>query len=369
MQFIDLQAQYQVYREEINTAIQGVLDSSRYVNGPQVAALEEALARFVGVRHAVGFSSGTDSLRATLLAWGIGPGDEVITTPFTFVATAEVIAILGARPVFVDVEPETLNLDPTGLEQAITPRTRAIIPVSLYGQCANMPAIHAIAQKHGLHCLEDACQSLGASCHGQRSGSLTEAAAVSFFPAKPLGCYGDGGMVFTDDADLAGKLRMVREHGQVARYRHAMPGMNGRLDSIQAAILLAKLPHFEKEIDLRQQVARYYTERLAGRVRLPVIRPGHVSVFSQFTILVDNREQVIRACEAAGVPTAVHYPIPLHHQPVFATGPLALGYAENDFPVAVRAAREVLSLPMHPFLTSDQQDLVVQTVLQAVAGR
>ncbi|MBF0177869.1 MAG: DegT/DnrJ/EryC1/StrS family aminotransferase [Magnetococcales bacterium] len=366
MQFIDLQAQYQAYRQEIDAAIQGVLDSSRYIHGPQVAALEEALARFVGVRHAVGFSSGTDSLRATLMAWGIGPGDEVITTPFTFVATAEVIALLGARPVFVDVEPDTLNLNPALLEKALTPRTRAIVPVSLYGQCADMAAINAVAQRHGLHCLEDACQSLGASCHGRRSGALSEAAAVSFFPAKPLGCYGDGGMVFTDDADLAGKLRMVREHGQVARYRHAMVGMNGRLDSIQAAILLAKLPHFEAEIAKRQQVASYYMQRLAGVVRLPVIRPGHVSVFSQFTIRVAHREQVVKACEAAGIPTAIHYPIPLHHQPVFASGPHALGYGPADLPVATQAAQEVLSLPMHPFLTTDQQDRVVEVVKKNV---
>ncbi|MBF0310122.1 MAG: DegT/DnrJ/EryC1/StrS family aminotransferase [Magnetococcales bacterium] len=367
MQFIDLRAQYQAYREAIDAAIREVVESAQFINGPQVKSLEQALAAYVGTEQAVGFSSGTDSLRAVLMAWGIGPGDEVVTTPFTFIATSEVIVAQGAKPVFVDVEEDTLNIDPARIEAAITPRTRAILPVSLFGQCADLHAINAIAARHGLHVMEDACQSLGATSHGQYSGSLCQAGATSFFPAKTLGCYGDGGMVFTSDAALAEKLRIIREHGQAARYRHAMVGINGRLDTLQAAILLAKLPHFEAEIASRQEVAQRYMAGLAGKVRLPNIRPYNRSVFSQFTIRVPNRDQVAERLKQAGIPTAVHYPVPLHRQPVFTDLEQDLGYGEEAFPVASQAAREVLSLPMHPFLTAAQQEEVVQAVVAAVS--
>ncbi|MEO5363141.1 MAG: DegT/DnrJ/EryC1/StrS family aminotransferase [Magnetococcus sp. DMHC-8] len=363
MHFIDLQAQYQAYRDSMDAAIREVMQSAQFINGPQVARLETELARFVGVRHAVGFASGTDSLLAVLMAWGIGPGTEVITTPFTFIATAEVIALLGATPVFVDVDPDTLNLDPAGLEPAITPRTRAIIPVGLYGQCADLDAINAVADRHGLLCMEDGCQSFGATYRGRRSCGLSAAGVTSFFPAKPLGCCGDGGMAFTDDETLAGRLRVIREHGQVARYQHAMPGFNGRLDTLQAAILLAKLPHFEAEIAARQRVADYYRTRLAGRVRLPVVRPDCLSVYAQFTIRTPHREAVQRHLTAEGIPTAIHYPAPLHQQPVFA----GLGYRAEAFPVSSQAAREVLSLPMHPFLTTDEQDRVVDALLAVLS--
>ena len=363
MQFIDLQVQYRAYQKEIDAAIYAVLASSQYINGPQVTKLEQALAAYVGVSFAVGFSSGTSSLTAVLMAWEIGPGDEVITTPFSFIATAEVIAVLGARPVFVDVEPDTLNLDPTRLEAAITSRTRAILPVSLYGQCADYDAINAIAHRHGLPCLEDGCQSFGATYRGRRSCALTTAAATSFFPAKPLGCYGDGGMAFTNDENLAQRLRILREHGQAARYRHAMVGINGRLDTIQAAILLAKLPHFEAELTARQAVAGYYRQRLQGKVRLPEIRPENRSVFSQFTVRVPERDRACEHLTAAAIPTAIHYPVSLHRQPVFAD----LGHRDNDFPVAAQAAREVLSLPMHPFLKPAQQDHVADALIQAVS--
>ncbi|MBF0161520.1 MAG: DegT/DnrJ/EryC1/StrS family aminotransferase [Magnetococcales bacterium] len=363
MRFIDLQTQYQTYKTAIDTAMQEVLDSALFVNGPQVAQLEEALARFVGVAHGVGFSSGTDSLLAVLMAWGIGPGDEVITTPFTFIATAEVIALLGAKPVFVDLDPDTLNLDVHRLEAAITPRSRAILPVSLYGQCADFDAINAIADRHGLLCLEDGCQSFGALYRGRRSCSLSKAGATSFFPAKPLGCYGDGGMAFTDDAQLAERLRVIREHGQVARYQHALLGINGRLDTLQAAVLLAKLPHFEAEIAARQRVAAYYRSHLQGRVQLPVVAADCLSVYAQFTVRIPQRDAVQRHLTQMGIPTAIHYPAPLHRQGVFAS----LGYPEEAFPVANQAAREVLSLPMHPFLSTTEQDRIIAALLQALA--
>lgn len=362
MRFIDLQTQYHAYRDAIDTAIQTVVESALFINGPQVAQLEAELARFVGVEHAVGFSSGTDSLQAVLMAWGVVPGDEVITTPFTFIATAEVIVLLGAKPVFVDIDPDTLNLDTTQLEAAITPRTRVIMPVSLYGHCADFDTINAIADRHGLLCLEDACQSFGATYQGRRSCGLSHAGVTSFFPAKPLGCFGDGGMVFTNDGALADRLRIIREHGQVARYQHAIVGFNGRLDTLQAAILLAKIPHFEAEIAARQRVASYYRSRLASRVRLPVVSPGNLSVYAQFTIRTPEREAVQRHLTEVGIPTAIHYPAPLHRQAVFA----GLGYPEEAFPVANQAAQEVLSLPMHPFLSTDEQDRVVDALLQVL---
>ncbi|MBF0185653.1 MAG: DegT/DnrJ/EryC1/StrS family aminotransferase [Magnetococcales bacterium] len=360
MQFIDLKAQYHAYRAEMDAAVQEVMHSAQFINGPQVARLEQALAHFVGVAHAVGFSSGTDALLALLMARNIGPGDEVITTPFTFIATAEVIRLVGAKPVFVDVDPDTLNLDPDGVAEAITPRTRALLPVSLYGQCADFARLHRIAEQHGLWCVEDGCQSFGATYRGRRSCGVSDAAATSFFPAKPLGCCGDGGMAFTQDAAVAERLRVIREHGQVARYQHAVLGINGRLDTLQAAILLAKLPHFEAEITARQRVASYYMQRLEGRVRLPVLLPDTQSVFAQFTIRLANRDAVQKALAAQGIPTAVHYPAPLHQQAVFAD----LGYASSAFPHATQAAQEVLSLPMHPFLTTEEQDRVIDALLE-----
>ncbi|MBF0447512.1 MAG: DegT/DnrJ/EryC1/StrS family aminotransferase [Magnetococcales bacterium] len=364
MHFIDLQTQYKTYKSDVDAAIQKVLDSSQYINGPQVMELEEQLADFVGTTFAVGFSSGTESLKATLMAWEIGPGDEVITTPFTFIASAEVVAVLGAKPVFVDVDPNTLNINPALIEAAITTKTKAILPVSLYGQCANILAINAIAKKYNLPVLEDGCQSFGASYDGDRSCGLTTAGATSFFPAKPLGCYGDGGMTFTNNENLANRLRIIREHGQAARYRHSMLGGNGRLDTIQAAILLAKLPYFEQEIESRQQVAKYYMTHLPAGTRPPTIRPGNQSVFSQFTVRIKERDLVQKRMTEKGIPTAVHYPVPLHRQPVFSY----LGYQEGNFPVATKAANEVLSLPMHPFMTPEQQDRVIAALKDSLVA-
>ncbi|MBF0380532.1 MAG: DegT/DnrJ/EryC1/StrS family aminotransferase [Magnetococcales bacterium] len=367
MHFIDLQIQYQKYKKDVDAAIQKVLDSSKYISGPEVHELEQTLADYVGTVHGVGFSSGTESLKATLMAWEIGPGDEVITTPFTFIASGEVIAVIGAKPVFVDVDPNTLNIDPTKIEAAITPNTKAIVPVSLYGQCANLSAINAIAQRHKIPVLEDGCQSFGAVHNEERSCGISSAGATSFFPAKPLGCYGDGGMTFTNDENLANRLRIIREHGQAARYRHAMLGGNGRLDTIQAAVLLAKFPFFEEEIENRQKVANYYLSNLPKEARPPTIRPDNKSVFSQFTIRIKERDKIQRLLSEKKIPTAIHYPVPLHRQPVFAY----LAHKADDFPVAQKAASEVLSLPMHPFMTISQQDQVLDALrksLQEIGG-
>ncbi|ABK46223.1 DegT/DnrJ/EryC1/StrS aminotransferase [Magnetococcus marinus MC-1] len=368
MQFIDLKTQYLAYQAEIDAAMKDVVDTVRFINGPWIGDLERDLAAFVGVKHAIGVSSGTDALLALLMSWGIGPGDEVITTAFTFIATAEVIALVGAKPVFVDIEPDTLNIDPVKVEAAITPNTKLILPVSLYGQCADYVALNAIGAKYGIPVLEDACQSLGSSFQGKRSCALTEAAATSFFPAKPLGCFGDGGMVFTDNDELAEKVRQVKDHGQSARYQHGFLGINGRLDSIQAAVLGAKLPHFQDEIDARQRIANRYIEGLQGHVQTPIIRAGNISVFAQFTVRVANRDAVQKVMGEHGVPTAVHYPIPLPHQPVFKAIRAKSGEAEPCFPESEKAAAEVMSLPMHPFLSEADQDKVVETLIQAVKG-
>ena len=365
MRFIDLQAQYHTYQSAIDAAIAEVVQSTSFINGSQVKELEKRLAEFVGTREAVGVSSGTSALRLALMAWNIGPGDEVITTPFTFFATAEVIGIGGATPVFVDIQPDSFNIDPALIEQAITPRTKAIVPVSLYGQCCDFDAINAIGKKHGIPVLEDACQSFGASWHGKRSCSLTTGAAISFFPSKPLGCYGDGGMFFTDDPELANTVRIMSQHGQTARYQHGLLGINARLDTLQAAILLAKLPHFTEEIAARQHIAQGYAERLGDLpITLPIIKPENESVFAQFTIRVKNRPAVQKSLQESGIPTAVHYPMALHRQPVFAD----MNLGEGSFPHAEQASQEVLSLPMHPFLTSEQLDTVAAAVKVAVSA-
>lgn len=365
MDFIDLKTQYRLLKTRIDARLHAVLDRGSYISGPEVAELEAALAAFVGVRHAIGCASGTDALLMALLAHGVGPGDEVITTPFTFISTGETIALIGARPVFVDIDPQSYNLDPDLLEAAITSRTRAIMPVSLYGQCAEFNAINAIAARHGLPVIEDAAQSFGATYHGRRSCALTPIACTSFYPAKPLGCYGDGGACFTDDDALAEKLRRIRDHGQSARYHHTVIGINGRLDTLQAAVLLEKLAVFPEEILQRQRVADAYSSALAGAgigIAAPLIAPHNTSVWAQFTVRVQNREAVQKAMGAAGVPTAVHYPTPLHLQPAFA----ALGLRPGALPVAESAAQQVMSLPMHPYLVQADIERVVAVLGEAV---
>ncbi len=371
MDFIDLKSQYRRIQPQVEDGIARVLEHGQYVMGPEVRELEAALARYVGTRHCVAVSSGTDALMMSLMALGIGPGDEVITAPFTFFATAEVIALLGATPVFVDIDPRTYNLDPALLEAAISPRTRAIMPVSLYGQCADFDAINAVACAHELPVIEDAAQSFGASYKGRRSGSLSFIAATSFFPSKPLGCYGDGGALFTNDDDIARILGEIRVHGQDRRYHHPRLGLTGRLDSIQAAVLLAKLGIFDSEVEARMRIGARYTELIEEAFRggrsiatPPCVAPGNTCVYAQYTVAVDDREGVEARMKQLGVPTAVHYPLPLHLQPVFA----GLGLPEGSFPHSEAAARRVISLPMHPYLDEDTQRAVVVALQEAVGG-
>ncbi len=364
--FINLGAQQDAIRADLERRLHRVLAHGAYVNGPEVAQLETMLAEYVGVPHCVGVSSGTDALLIAMMALGIGPGDEVITTPFTFIATGEMIAFLGAKPVFVDIEPDTYNLDPAMIETAITARTKAIMPVSLYGQCADMDAINTIACKHGLPVLEDAAQSFGAEYKGRKSCGLSLLGATSFFPSKPLGAYGDGGAVFTMDDALAGRMREIRNHGQDRRYHHPRIGLNGRLDTLQAAVLMAKLPVFDEERCERVRVANRYKQTLAGLpgVVLPYVKPDNTSVFAQFTLQVPDRDAFLDAMKTAGIPTAVHYPVPLHVQPVFSE----LGQGPGTFPVSETVAAHVVSLPMHPYMTISEQDQIIAAVQAALKG-
>lgn len=358
MEFIDLKSQYAIHKQAIDLRIQKVLDHGQYIMGPEVSELEERLAAETGIKHVIGVASGTDALLIAMMALGIRAGDEVITTPFSFIATAETIVLLGAKPVFVDIDPGTLNLDPALLEQAISERTKAIMPVSLYGQCADFGRINEIAGKHDIPVIEDGCQSFGATHRGRKSCSLSTIGCTSFFPSKPLGCYGDGGACFTDDDELAAAMREIRAHGQERRYHHARIGINGRLDTIQAAILLAKLELFPAEIEARQQIGQRYTELLDGSVDTPWIEPFNTSVYAQYTVQVENRETIQQALKEAGIPTAVHYPVPLNRQP-------ALKMNDN-FERSDRASGRVLSLPMHPYLSESDQQEIVNALIQAV---
>jgi UDP-2-acetamido-2-deoxy-ribo-hexuluronate aminotransferase len=359
MQFIDLKEQYQRYKTEIDGRMQAVLAHGQYVMGPEVAELEEALAKYVGVKHCITGSSGTHTLEIALRALGIGPGDEVITVPFTWISTAEAIALVGARPVFVDIDPETFNINIDLLPAAITPRTKAILPVSLFGQMPDYDPINALAAQHGLPVIEDAAQSFGAQQRGRKSGGVTFIGSTSFFPAKPLGCYGDGGALFANDDEIAGKMRAIRTHGGVQRHHHPLLGTNGRFDTIQAAVLLAKLPHFDWEIKERGRIGARYSAALKGNCAVPAVAPGNTHVYAQYTIRIPERDKVAARLKARGIPTAVYYPKCLHEQPVFSM----LGYNLGDFPVSEKASREVLSLPMHPFLTEADQDRIIDAVL------
>lgn len=374
MQFVDLAAQQRQLladgrslRQLIDQRIAAVLDHGQYVLGPEVAALEAQLAAYVGVEHGVAVASGTDALLIALMALGVRAGDEVITTPFSFIATSETIALLGAVPVYVDIDPLTYNLDPALLEAAITPRTRAIIPVSLYGQPADFQRINPIAERHGLPVIEDGAQSFGALHHGRRSGSLSTIATTSFFPSKPLGGYGDGGACFSNDRELAERMRRISRHGQSRRYFHADLGVNGRIDTLQAAILLAKLEVFDAEVQARQRVADRYTDQLqaAGITTTPYLAPGNTSVYAQYTVQVDKRAAVQERLHQAGVPTAVHYPTLLCQQPALA----GCGQrCQNGCATAQaqRASERVLSLPMHPYLRESDQDTVVAALAAAL---
>ncbi|MGH8855855.1 MAG: DegT/DnrJ/EryC1/StrS family aminotransferase [Telluria sp.] len=362
MDFIDLKSQYLASRERVNARIQAVLDHGQYIMGPEVAELEGRLGAWTGARHCITVSSGTEALIIALMALGLEPGDEVITTPFSFIATAEAIALLGATPVFVDVEAATGNLDHRLLEARITPRTRAIIPVSLYGQPADMDEINAVATRHGLAVIEDAAQSFGATYRGRRSGNLSTIACTSFFPSKPLGCYGDGGAIFTSDDGLAGAMREIRVHGQSRRYVHTRIGVGGRMDTLQCAVVLAKLERFEWEIGQRQRAASWYNELLGGHLTPVGCRPDRTSAYAQYTVLAPQRERLQELLHAAGIPTAVHYPVPIDRQPAYArwAGP-------GGCPVAAGLAHEVLSLPMGPYLDRQGAHRVSQALVNALA--
>jgi UDP-2-acetamido-2-deoxy-ribo-hexuluronate aminotransferase len=363
MEFIDLKTQYRKLKPSIDARIHAVLDHGQYILGPEVRELEERLAARVGARHCISCSSGTDALLLAMMALGIGPGDEVVTSPFTFFATGEMIALLGVTPVFVDIEADTYNLDAAQLEAAITPRTKAIMPVSLYGQCADMDAIQAIADRHGLAVIEDAAQSFGAVYKGRNSCNLGTIGCTSFFPSKPLGCYGDGGACFTNDDGLAKAMLELRNHGQDRRYHHPRIGLNGRMDTLQAAVLLGKLEIFDSELLFRAEAAGRYSATLKNVVQTPVVRPDRSCVWAQYTVEVEGRDAVQKALAEEGIPTAVHYPLPLHLQPVFAH----LGLPAGSFPVSEQAGERVLSLPMHPYLTPPSIETVVRAVTSVVS--
>ena len=355
IEFIDLKAQQARLKDKIEAGIQNVLTHGQYILGPEVTELEEKLAAYVGAKYCITCANGTDALQIAQMAFGIGPGDEVITPGFTYIATAETVAILGATPVYVDVNPNTYNLDVEQLEAAITPRTKAIIPVSLYGQCADFDAINAIAAKYNIPVIEDAAQSFGTTYKGRKSCNLTTVACTSFFPSKPLGCYGDGGAIFTNDDELAKVIRQIARHGQDRRYHHIRVGMNSRLDTLQAAILLPKLEILDEEMQARQRVAETYTKLFneAGVNTTPCIEAHNQSAWAQYTIQVDNRDEVQAKLKEQGIPTAVHYPIPLNKQP-------AVADTNAILPVGDAVAERVMSLPMHPYLIEDSQKNVVR---------
>lgn len=406
--FIDLAAQQKKIRPQLDAAITKVLDHGRYIMGPEVPELEERLADYVGVKHCIGVSSGTDSLLIAMMALGIGPGDEVITVPYTWISTAEMIALLGAKPVFVDIEPDTWNMDPTKIEAEITVNTKAIMPVGIYGQAANMTAINEIAARHGnLPVIEDAAQCFGATHRGKHSCALATIGSTSFFPSKPLGCYGDGGALFTDDDEIAQSMRQIRVHGQAKKHHHPLLGLNGRLDTIQAAITLCKLDIFDEEVVQRQAVAERYGrllgpggkfssavgsqegDQLSSAVgkpddptpspishlsavgsakkdippsindfTLPFVADGNTSVYAQYTILSSDRDTLNARLKENGIPSVSYYAVPLHLQPVFSD----LGYGKGDFPVAEKVANQGLSLPMSPGITEDQQELIANVI-------
>ncbi len=381
--FAKLQYQYQLYKTEIDEAMQAVLDKSNYIMGEEITELENSLQSFTGAKYAITCSSGTDALLLAMMALDIQPGDEIITTPFTFIATAETIAFLKAKPVFVDIDEKTYNIDPSEIEEKITSKTKAIMPVSLYGQPADMDAIQAIADKHNLKVIIDGAQSFGATYKGKTDSNLGDISTTSFFPAKPLGCFGDGGAVFTNDETLATKIKSLRVHGQSKRYHHQYIGMGGRMDTIQAAVLNVKLKHYPRDLRLRQEVAKKYSKVLSEKLKvesngsttsnliLPTVLPDRTSAWAQYSIRVKTsnlkletsdsaRSELQSKLKEAGIPTVVHYPLPLHLQECFGY----LGYKKGDFPIAEQISAEIMSLPMNPYLKDEEIAYIVEHLLK-----
>ena len=357
--FIDIRAQYHALQPQIQERINRVLEHGQYIMGPEVKELEEKLANYIGVRHCITVASGTEALLISLMALGIEPGDEIITTPFTFVATAEVIVLLGAKPIFVDIEPDTCNIDASKIEAKITRKTKAIMPVSLYGQAADMDEINAIAAKHNVTVIEDAAQSFGAEYRGKKSCNLSTIGCTSFFPSKPLGCYGDGGAIFTNDNDIALACREIRVHGQRQRYVHTRVGVGGRMDTLQCAVVLAKLERFDWEIAQRQRIGERYHQLLAAdHIRSTTVRSDRNSVYAQYTVFVSDREFLQKRLKEVGIPTAVHYPVPLNEQPAYERL-----CCPDCTPVAQQLAKQVMSLPMSADLSAEDQEKIASALL------
>ena len=362
--FLDLKPQYKELEGPINARIQTILNHGQFILGPEVAECEKALAEFTGSPYCLSMSSGTDALIAALMALDIKPGDEVITTAFSFFATAEVISLLGANPIFVDIDPKTYNINSNLIEAAITKKTKVIMPVSLYGQVADMDEINAIAEKHGLTVIEDAAQSFGGMYKSKRSCNVSKISGTSFFPAKPLGCYGDGGAVFTTDKALYDRMVRIRVHGQESRYNHVELGLNARLDTIQCAVITEKLKRFPWELKKRDEIAQKYNEafkKLEGRLVTPFVKPGNISAWAQYTVLVDKRDEFAAKLKEKGVPTSVHYPSSIHHQPVYK-------HLKDKFhlPETELAASKCISLAMYPDLTEENQARVISAVLEVM---
>ena len=356
--FANLQLQYQKYKTDIDSNLHSILNKSNYILGEEVNILEHQLENFTGVKHAISCSSGTDAIMLAIMAIDIQPGDEIITTPFTWISTAEIIALLKAKPVFVDIEQDTFNIDANLIEDAITEKTKAIMPVNLFGQPADLSSIQSIAKKHNLKVIIDGAQSFGSTYKNKTDSSQGDISITSFFPSKPLGCYGDGGAVFTNNDEYAEKIKQLRVHGQIKRYHHKYIGIGGRLDTIQAAILMAKLPHFSKELSDRQKVANYYSKELSQILTTPIVKSERTSVWAQYTIRIDNRDILQNKLKKEGIPTSIFYPLPLHLQECFEY----LSYKQGDFLVSEKVSKEVLSLPMNPFLTHDQLNFITSSI-------
>jgi len=356
--FANLQLQYQSYKKKIDKNIQLILDNSNYILGEQVQTLENELQDFSGAQYAITCSSGTDALLLALMAIDVQPDDEIITTPFTWISTGEMIALLKAKPVFVDIEPDTFNINANLIEDAITKKTKAIMPVSLFGQPADIDSIQDLANKHNLKVIIDGAQSFGSTYKNKKDSNLGDISTTSFFPSKPLGCYGDGGAVFTNNKEYAEKIKLLRIHGQSKRYHHKHIGIGGRLDTIQAAILLAKLSYFSKELNDRRKIADYYAKNLSNVLEKPVIKQDRISTWAQYTIKVKKRESLQLKLKEKGIPTSVFYPIPLHLQECFKY----LNYKKGDFLISEKVSNEVLSLPMNAFLTIDQIKFIIFSI-------